>query len=496
MLQKELKKHQWKAFLRHPMFERNMSVRIFMYIIFGIMGLQLLSLSFFLDKVLMEIGSYTHAIDSFNAFLLYLFMFDFLIKYIMKQNQSMQIAPYLTLPIKRNRLFNFLLSKEFSNIWNLYLFFLIAPFAFKSATPDFGFGATLLYILFIYSLCLGNSLLVNITNNLLKRNGWFFFLPIVILVFIGVLSFLPGVTFGEYTVQIGEWVLHGNPFVWLVQILILTGLWLVNQRMMREALYRELQGKKITDTVNFSHISFLDRLGETGEFINLELKMIFRSKRLKQQMYAVGFFFIYYFVMLYSSNAVFHQSPFMLIFFSMFVIGSLGLIMSQFMFTAESSFFDGIMARHQTLLPMLKGKYILYTSYALLPTLCMMVPVFQGKLSLFFVISVFFYTVGFLFFLMFQNAVYNKSYFDLFDSGMFNWKGTSGNMLMVTMFGMFFPVIIIVIIHNLFSQEVACSFMLVVGLSFTLSAKYWLRWTYNRFLKRRHKNMEGFRSNA
>jgi len=125
-----------------------------------------------------------------------------------------------------------------------------------------------------------------------------------------------------------------------------------------------------------------------------------------------------------------------------------------------------------------------------------MIPVFQGKLSFLFVVSIFFYTIGFLFFLMFQNAVYNKSYFDLFDRGMFNWKGTSGNMIIITILAMLIPIIIVIIINSIFSQTVACYFMLATGLTFTLTSKLWIRWTYKRFLKRKYKNMEGFRSNA
>ena len=140
MLQRALQKHQWKAFLRHPMFERNLRVKLFMYLIFGILGIQLFTIGFVIDKFFLEIGTYQLAIYTFNSIALYLFLFDYIIKYIFKQNQSMQIAPYLSLPIKRNRLFNFLLVKEFTNVWNLYLLILIIPFSLKAIVPFYGFG--------------------------------------------------------------------------------------------------------------------------------------------------------------------------------------------------------------------------------------------------------------------------------------------------------------------------------------------------------------------
>ena len=222
--------------------------------------------------------------------------------------------------------------------------------------------------------------------------------------------------------------------------------------------------------------------------------MILRSKRMKTQMYTGVFMIVFYLIQINLPH--FRESYFNVLLFTMIVIGWLGMVMGQFIFTSESSFFDGLMTRRLSMFDMLKGKYLFYTSYSALILLFMMIMVYMGKLDFLFLISVFFYTIGFLFFLMFQNAVYNKSFFDHSESGMFNWKGTSGNMLMVTMLGMFGPLIIVVIIKAIFDETVACYFMLVTGFAFTITTKYWLTWTYNRFLKRKYKNMEGFRSNT
>lgn len=495
MIQRELQKHQWKAIKRHPMYERNMALKVFTFIMFGMLGLQLLFFGFLLNDMLSDIGPYNFAIDTFNYYLLYILLFDFTIKYIGKQSQSMQIVPYLTLPIKRSKLFNFLLVKEFSNIWNLYFFFLIIPFSFKAIMPHYDFVSALAYILFFYLLCIGNSLLVNIANNLLNRSGWFFFLPIALVVGIVGITLIPGLNIGDALVKVGEMVLDKNVFAWAALLIVLAVFWKINHTMMRAELYRALQGKKISEAGGFSfRIPFIDRLGNAGEFINLELKMILRSKRLKGQMYAGIFFIFYYFFML--EKGAFHGSYFLILFFTMFVIGWVGMVMGQYMFTSESSFFDGLMTRNLSLLDMMRGKYILYISYSVLILLLMMVLVFRGTLDLLFLISVFFYSIGFLFFLMFQNGVYNKSYFDHSESGFFNWKGTSGNMLVVTMIGMFFPIILAMIVKGIFGETVACYFMLITGIIFTLSANHWMKWTYNRFLIRKYKNMEGFRSNT
>ncbi|MDR3339967.1 MAG: DUF5687 family protein, partial [Candidatus Symbiothrix sp.] len=493
LLRKELRQHQWKAFRRNPMFERNLGVRIFMFVMFGYLALEFLALGFVLDKLLLKIGTYERAVDIFNALLPYILAADFTIKFFFKQNQSMQIAPYLSLPVKRNRLFHFLLKKEFSSFWNLYFLFLVVPFAFKAITPFFGFGSAVLYILFFYLLCIINSLVVNLLNNFVKLSIWFYALAAVIVIFPFAMALSLHIDTGDYTQRFSEWILNYNPLAWLAVICTFAGLWFFNRIRMRKAVYDELQGDKNNKVSSFSSISFLDRFGVIGDFINLEVRMIMRSPRLKQQvLYFCPLIVGLFLYMIYNPNITFQTSgQFVYFLYGVISIGFIGLIMGQYLFTSESSFFDGLMSRKIALYELLKSKFILYCSVSLFITLILFIPAFQGKISFFMVMALFFYTIGPVYFMIFQNVVYNKTYFDLFDKGMMNWKGTSGNMIVITLIGMFLPVVFMLIIHALWGEVVLCRFMLITGIAFALSTKYWLTWTYNRFLKRRYKNMEG-----
>ena len=494
---KQLRQHQWKAFRRNPMFERNLAVRIFMYFVFGLLAIEFLSFGFLLDTLLLKVGPYERAIDTFNSILPYLFVLDFIIKFFFKTNESMQIAPYLSLPVKRNRLFDFLLRKEFTSFWNFYFLFLVVPFALKAVAPYFGFPAAALYILLFYLLCIANSLLVSIINNLISKSFRFYILAAIRVVYPFFLIFVCKIDWGDYISRTGEMFLNYNLWIYAAFTVFFSALWFINRRQMRDRLYCELQSDKVDRISSFSSLSFLDRFGVTGDFINLELRMILRSPRLKQQVLCSGILIIgLFFYMLYAPNNAFSESgPFILFLYGILAVGLMGIVMGQYLFTSESSFFDGLAARKTSLFELLKSKYILYCSYSLLVTLLLLIPAFQGKINGFLPVSLFFYTTGPIYFLIFQNAVYNKTCFDLFDKGMWNWKGQSGNMLAITMITMFIPVILALTLNGIFGEMTANSFMLIVGLAFTFSSKYWLTWTYNRFLKRKYRNMEGFRSN-
>jgi hypothetical protein len=432
----------------------------------------------------------------FNSILPYILAADFVIKFQMKPSRSMQIAPYLCIPLKRKRLFDILLMKEWSSFWNCYLLFLVVPFAFKAITPFFGLGASFLYILFFYLICVANSLFVNLFNNLGKMNYLYYIPAAAVAIFPFALSGLFHINLGDYTQKLGEYLLNYNLWVWMAPFFLLATFWIINRRQLRSEIYRELQGEKTEKITSFSSFSFLERFGELGSFINLELKMILRAKRLKSQFFLMLFLLVFFMWQVYLPQGAFRINFFSMFFFGNFTVSAMGLIMGQYLFMTESSYFDGLMSRKLSILNLLKGKYFLYTSYSLLVAVLLLIPVFSGKIDLFLVVSLFFFSIGPIFFLIFQNAVYNKTYFDLFEGGMMNWKGTSSNMLVITMITIVAPAIILMLIHALFGKNVTFGVMLLTGIAFAFTSQYWLKWTYNRFLKRKYKNMEGFRSNA
>ncbi|MDR1813931.1 MAG: DUF5687 family protein [Tannerella sp.] len=496
MIQRQLQQHQSKAFRRNPMFERNLAMRIFMGVMLAFVVAEYFALGLVLDKILVEVGTYDLAISVFNSVLPYIFAGDFLIKFFFKSNQSMQIAPYLTLPINKNTLFNFLLRKEFVSLWNMYLLPLVIPFAFKAVLPYFGFTATLAYIVAFWLLCIASSMLVTLVNNLLSKSWWAFLLAGIIVAAPYFLFFVCKFNTGDYSFHFGEALLNFNWIAYLSVLLCIMLLWVTNRLLMRQGLYRELQGEKVEKISSFSSLSFLDRFGAVGDFINLEIKMIMRAPRIKKQMLMSPAIIIgLYLYMLYVPGNTFMEGNKSIFFlYGIMSLGLAGIIMGQYIFVAESAHFDGLAARPLSLFDMLRGKYFLYCAYSVIITLILLLPAFQGKISAFLLISMLPYVTGPVYFIIFQNTVYNKTHFDLFDKGMMNWRGQSGNMIAFSMMTMFVPVIIILILNEYFNETATCWFMLISGLAFTLTSQLWLSWIYKRFLKRKYKNMEGFRS--
>ncbi len=185
----------------------------------------------------------------------------------------------------------------------------------------------------------------------------------------------------------------------------------------------------------------------------------------------------------------------MTVFWIGFMSGGFGMIFSQYLFMSESSYFDGLICRKHSFLNLMKAKYYFYLVVSAIVYLLLMLLVwYKGILSYLLVTSVFVYYVGLIYCCYFQCGVYNKTYFDLSDSGFMNWKNSSSSMMVIGFGAMFIPIGLVVIIKSFISEEVACYFMLAVGSLFILGSNYWLKWTYNRMMKRRYIIMDGFRN--
>ena len=125
----------------------------------------------------------------------------------------------------------------------------------------------------------------------------------------------------------------------------------------------------------------------------------------------------------------------------------------------------------------------------------MLPTVFAGKYSLLLLLAIMAFTAGPLFCLLMQLAVYNRQTIPLNaklvskGSVETNWFAFAAEMI-----AMFAPVAIIAVLNLLCTPTCANIIMLLIGLSFVVTHKLWIRNIYDRFMKRRYQNIESFRN--
>ena len=269
-------------------------------------------------------------------------------------------------------------------------------------------------------------------------------------------------------------------------------LFAVNRHLQMSLIYDEISKKEKTKLKHVSEFQALNRFGQIGEYLKLEIKSTMRNKAIRAR-FIQGVCFITFFSLAIAFLDIYRTS-FERNFFCLYCFVFFGAVNLTKVMCPEGNYIDLLMVHEENILTLLRAKYYYYCAVLLLPFLITLVPVIMGKFSLIMVLAYLFTVTGPIYFLLFQMAIYNKQTLPL------NEKLTGKNQMenkwqiIVSMTAMFAPVIIIILLQLVFSDDVAYWILFLSGLAITLTEPYWLRSIYRRMMLRRYENLEGFHS--
>lgn len=154
----ELRKHGKLAAKRNPMYEKNKFGKFWMYFMAIFWAGYLMffgtTFAFAFD------GGATEAYHVLNSGLIFVLVLDFMIRFPFQKTPTQEVKPYLLLPIRRNRLIDFLLIRSGLNGFNLIWLFFFVPFAIVTITKFYGIMGVLAYCTGIWLLMIFNNYLV------------------------------------------------------------------------------------------------------------------------------------------------------------------------------------------------------------------------------------------------------------------------------------------------------------------------------------------------
>lgn len=289
--------------------------------------------------------------------------------------------------------------------------------------------------------------------------------------------------------NLGESFIEGNPAAYLGVFLAILFLAFVNRVLQLKLLYGEISKVEDTKMKHISEYKFLEHYGEVGEYLRLELKLCFRNKTVRTQ-FRMGAIAMLMLSLMLAFTDMYNESTSFICVYNFAILGimTLGQVMSP-----EGNYLDGLMSRKESIYNLLRAKYYLNCLILSVPFLILAIPVAKGKISLLMTVSYMLFTAGFIFAILLQMAVYNKKTMPLNANVMRGNKGSSlfQTLLIGTALGL--PLIIISVLGACFGQENTYFILMAVGAAMIATHTFWIKNIYNRFMKRRYDNMEGFR---
>lgn len=419
---------------------------------------------------------------------------DFFFRFLGQQTPQQLIKPYILLPIPRYTCVECFIVSSIVTPNNLLWLAITLPYIIMSVVFSMGFGASLGVLVAFQVIVVINSQWYMLCRTLTTQGLKWWLLPAC--VYAGVFSLWYAADIDRllsWFAHIGAMAAGGHPLLYITLALMLWAFFAVNRKVQYQSTYRETSGEESGELKSVSSFKYLDRAGEVGEYLKLEIKSIMRNKTMRS-----SFIYALFFVTLMSCLISFtdiYDDGFSRKFWVVYNFIIFGVMVLSKVMSAEGNYIDCLMTNKENIIQLLTAKYYLYTALLLIPLLIMLPTVFAGKYTLLMLLGMMFFTAGPIHCMVMQMAVYNKQSMPL-NKKLVNKTNVETNwfQLVVSMGSMFAPVIIISLLMLILPEQMAYLALLVAGLAFMALHKLWIRNIYHRFMARRYVNMDGFRS--
>lgn len=482
--------HQWKSFWRSRSAGKGLAVQLFL----GFLILYLLSvaigLGFYLNSFIQTLFPGKDSITVFCGFILYYFFIDILMRFLLQDLPTLTIQPYLVQNIRRRQLIRFLNYRSLFNFFNLVPLLLFVPFSVVVIGARFGVLSSAGFLISILFLTIFDHFFILYLKRKIIVNGWWlvgFFLVLAVLWlcdYFGVFS-LSGLSSILFTRLIHHF------WLCIVPVAMAMVAFLNNDRFLLLNLFLEdISGK--SKRRESREYTFLDRFGNIGDLISLDVKLLLRNKRPRTVLMLSAVFLFYGFIF-YKPETLAHGSWGILMMGALFVTGLFIINYGQFLFAWQSSHFDGLMSSNLPVHTYIKSKFVLLTSVS---TLVFLISSFYGLLDpklILIQLAAFLYNVGINIVIVGYFATRSYKSIDIGRGATFNYQGLGAAQWIFSLVVFIVPMSIYLPFAFFVGKWAGILALGIVGLVGFLLQPWWVGFISREFFKRKYIILQGFR---
>ena len=481
--------HQWISFWRARNTNKSLALQIILGIFYLFIFIEVAGLGIVLPYLIQESMPAKDPAVVFCSYIIYYFLIGLLFRFQLQELPSLSIQPYLAQNIKRSSMLRFLNVRSLFHVINFLPLFVFIPFTLVIIVPAYGGWSAVCFLVALFSLVANNHFL----NMFIKRksvsNSWWFLGIVILLAIFKALDYYKLVSFEHSSAQLFIYLLK-HPLLCIVPVLIAATTFLLHNRYLRSHLYLEelVSEKKIKAGNNFT---FLDRFGDVGEMIALDLKLIFRNKRPRTLMILSGVI-LFYGLMFYPQYL--RTGNYSMVF--LFAILITGLFVSnygQFLFAWQSSHFDGMMSYNFNVKQYIRAKFSLLITVCTLQFIIASLYGLMGWRILPIQLAAFLYSVGVNSFIVIYSSTFNYKYLNLSKSGSMNFQGVGALQWLQSMFISFGPALLFYLLNKFIGFWFAIIFISSAGILGLAFNDLLINWLVKQFMIRKYKILEGFR---
>ena len=482
-------KLEWKQYFRSAHWQKGIAIKVIMVFF---------ALYFIVSFLAVGVGGYyllkkefpdQDPLQMVNAYLLYAFLGDLVVRYLMQKLPVMNIKPFLILPIKKSKLVHYVLGKSSFSAFNIFGLFFYVPFSIVLINEGYTTSGVLGWLFFIILLTQANNFLNFLIN---KNNKAFAIIASLLAVCIGLQKF----DVFDITVYGGQLfdAIYASPIYALLGVLLVVVLYNLNYKQLRNQVYLdEAVSQKVVEAKS-ADLSFANRLGDVAPFIKNDMRLIWRNKRTKT-VFLMSFLFLFY-GLIFFTQETYQKMPAMLMFASLFVTGGFTFNYGQFIPAWDSAHYKMLMSQGFRYRKFLESKWILMVVMTSI-LYFLSIPYLYFGLDIFLMITCgAIFNIGFnSLFLLFAGS-FNRKRIDLNRSGFGNTQGTSATQFIVIIPLMLFPMLVFWLLNKFVGGNSGYIAVAAIGVLCLLLKNYAMNFIEKKYIKDKYVMINAFGKEA
>jgi hypothetical protein len=409
-------------FRRSTFWQKSLAINILISILLTYLALNLVAIGWFMDIIIREQFQGADIVLKYTEFVFYYLTIDLLGRFVLQDVPILTVSPYLHLPIRRTKLFDYLLFRSLFNFFNLVPLLLMLPFFVKVVFTQLE-GSAFVWLTGILLLVL----LSNYLTFFLKKI--FSVKPMVSLIFLALIGLIFYLDYSD-NLSVSEafgslfFEIINNPIYLIVPGIVVFGVYLGDRGLMARYIYHEPKVKYLGRRYALSDsFSFLSRLGVTGTLIMLEIRLIFRNAR-PRTLAIMSVLMILYGLLVFQEGMEVGYG--FLLIPSFMITGLFMLSHGQLVIAWDSSHFDFLLVNNVSSYDILKSKYQFFLGANTLFFICSLPYGLFGNIIFLVNTSMYLFNTGVTVYILLLLGVYNTKRVDLTKSAFMNYQGFSG----------------------------------------------------------------------
>jgi len=480
---------QWKSFFRSSSLGKSLGIKILMGFFGVYMLLTLAGMGTGMYFILKKVFPGQSPMWSINQYFIYWILIELFLRYFMQKLPVMDIKPFLTTPVKKSTIAHYILGRSAASIYNLLTLFFIVPFAIVLLFNSYPVLNVLLWIVGIIGIVLS----INYVNLLINKNEKVLIGIGVILALTYGLDYFEVFSVKEFFAPV-FYALYAYPATVLIPIALAVGIYYINYQFLKDKIYLDAKLKSKSVEANTSDLAWTKRFGEMGAFLQLDLKMIWRNKRTKSQVF-ISLLFVFYGLLFYTQEMYSSMMP-MKAFVGVFMTGIFLSNFGQFIPAWDSSYYSMMMSQNIPMRTYLESKATLITVSVVFMFLLTVPYVYFGWEALAINFGCAVYNLGVNIPVILYFGSFNKKRIELDQSPFGNMQGTSATQFLIMLPVLVVPIIIFSIFYYVFNLQVAVIVLSVLGIIGFAMKNYLLDLITEQYKKKKYGMIAGFKEKS